>query len=173
MILAKRAADIYEVLQLPKFITWPFLFAAACLIVVIWSIVRIISRVNEDVDPAVSDQEMLNSISEMRREGDLTEDEYRSIKSQLVGRLGSTFQRPNQNHQSKAKVEQTSAEKSKILSQVSENETESKRASPPEESESMQPTTSSSLTEVPTPHRDTADKNTKSGAPDTETGEGN
>ncbi|MCA9012157.1 MAG: hypothetical protein KDB01_20535, partial [Planctomycetaceae bacterium] len=80
MIDARRTNDWLDLLQLPNFTWWQFLFAAACLIVLIWSIVRFVSRVHEDVDPAESDQEMLKAISELRRQGDLTEDEYRSIK---------------------------------------------------------------------------------------------
>ena len=99
MILAKRANDIFDLLQLRDINWWEYGFAATGLIVLIWAIVRVTSRVNEDVDPAVSDQEMLNSISELRREGDLTEDEYRSIKSQLMGRMSTTLL-----HQPKKKI---------------------------------------------------------------------
>jgi len=34
---------------------------------------------------------MLQRLNELRREGDLTEDEFRSIKSQIVGRLNSSW----------------------------------------------------------------------------------
>ena len=91
MIVAKRTNGWLDLLQLPDFTWWQFLFAAACLVVLIWSIVRFVSRAHEDVDPAESDQDMLNAISELRREGDLTEDEYRSIKSQLMGRMSSAL----------------------------------------------------------------------------------
>ena len=173
VILAKRANDWYELLQLPEFASWQFLFAAACLVILIWSIVRVISRVNEDVDPAVSDQEMLVSISELRRVGDLTEDEYRSIKSQLVGRLRTTFQDLPKEHPVDGKAESPTASHSEVHSQKPLGESDKQQGSKSEESESMQSTTSSSLTEVPTPHQDTTDKTTKSVAPETETGEGN
>lgn len=100
MILAKRTNDWLDLLHLPEFNWWQFLFAAVCLVVLIWSIVRFISRVHEDVDPAETDQDMLNTISELRREGDLSEDEYRSIKSQLMGRMSNAISgkqsKPNQ-----------------------------------------------------------------------------
>ena len=173
MILAKRTNDWLDLLHLPEFNWWQFLFAAACLVVLIWSIVRFISRVHEDVDPAESDQDMLNAISELRREGDLTEDEYRSIKSQLMGRMSTAFQQLPKNHQLGAKTEPPPASLSKVLSQKPFSEPQEQQASKSEESESMQSTTSSSLTEVPTPHQDTTDKSTKSVASETETGEGN
>ena len=73
MIAAKRTIDWLDLLQLPNFTWLQFLFAAACLVVLIWQIARFISRVDEDIDPAESDEDMLNTISELRREGDLTE----------------------------------------------------------------------------------------------------
>ncbi len=82
--------------DLPK---WPlsswlwFLAAMFGLTIVIWVIVRLVARVNEDTDPAEADREMLLALSELHHEGDLTPDEYRSIKSQLVGRLRATDER--------------------------------------------------------------------------------
>ncbi|HQZ68468.1 MAG TPA: hypothetical protein PLY87_25440 [Planctomycetaceae bacterium] len=172
VILAKRANDIFDLLQLRDINWWEYGFAATGLIVLIWAIVRVTSRVNEDVDPAVSDQEMLNSISELRREGDLTEDEYRSIKSQLMGRMSTTlFHQPKK--KSGAKAEPAAALLSKILSQKLFSEPQEEEAPKSEESESVQSITSSSLTKVPTLHQDTTDKTTKSVAPETETGDGN
>jgi hypothetical protein len=92
VIDARRTNDWMDLLQLPDFTWWQFLFAAACLVVLIWSIVRFVSRVHEDVDPAESDQEMLKAISELRRQGDLTEEEYRSIKGQILARMSTGFQ---------------------------------------------------------------------------------
>jgi hypothetical protein len=65
----------------------PTAIGLACLVVLIWLVVRLITRVNEDADPAAIDREMLTAINELHREGDLTPDEYRSIKGQLVQRL--------------------------------------------------------------------------------------
>lgn len=82
--------------DLPK---WPlsswlwFLAAMFGLTIMIWVIVRLVARVNEDTDPAEADREMLLALSELHQEGDLTPDEYRSIKSQLVGRLRATDDR--------------------------------------------------------------------------------
>ncbi len=173
MILAKRATDIFDLLQLRDINWWEYGFAATGLVVLIWVIVRVTSRGNEDVDPAVSDQEMLNSISELRREGDLTEDEYRSIKSQLMGRMSTTLLHQPKKSKSGVKAEPATATLSKILSEQSFNEPGKEDASKTTELESVQSTTSSSLTKVPTPHQDTTDKTAKSVAPETETGDGN
>jgi hypothetical protein len=66
---------------------WPTAIGLVCLVVLIWVVVRLVTRVNEDADPAAIDREMLSAINELHREGDLTPDEYRSIKGQLVRRL--------------------------------------------------------------------------------------
>jgi len=172
VIVAKRTNSWLDLLQLPDFTWWQFLFATACLVVLIWSIVRFISRVHEDVDPAESDQDMLNAISELRREGDLTEDEYRSIKSQLMGRMGSTFSSKSKGTQPNAKLGEPTAAASTVLSQKPLSDAEKSEVLGFEESESIQPTTTSSLTEVPDPLNDTANKTAGSVAPKAENGEG-
>lgn len=55
--------------------------------VLVWLVVWIRAWFTGDDDPAVGDHELLASIRDLRREGDLTDDEYRSIKSCLVDRL--------------------------------------------------------------------------------------
>ena len=172
MIVAKRTNGWLDLLQLPDFTWWQFLFAAACLVVLIWSIVRFISRVHEDIDPAESDQDMLNAISELRREGDLTEDEYRSIKSQLLGRMSSTFSSKSKGTQPNANLGEPTPATSTVLSQKPFSDTEKSEVSGSEESESIQPTTTYSLTEVPDPLHDTANKTAGSVAPKAENGEG-
>ncbi len=87
-----RTTDWFKLLHLPDVGWWQFLAAAGCLVVLIWAIVRLIASVNEDVDPAEADREMLQAINDLRREGDLTEVEFRSIKGQLVTRLSTSFQ---------------------------------------------------------------------------------
>ena len=172
MIVAKRSNDWLDVLQLPDFTWWQFLVAAACLVALIWQIARFISRVHEDVDPAESDQDMLNAISELRREGDLTEDEYRSIKSQLMGRMSSDFSSKPNETRTNARTGQPVASTLTHLSQKTFNEEEKSKVSGSEKSESIQPTTASSLTEVPDPLHDTANKTAGLVVPKAENGEG-
>jgi hypothetical protein len=66
---------------------WPVVVAAVGLILLIWGILHFVSRANEDVDPAEADRQMLLAMNELRREGDLSESEFRSIKGQLVSRF--------------------------------------------------------------------------------------
>ena len=86
LIGAKGRPDL---LNWPLVSWWPFLVATVCLVIVIWLVVQLIARVNKDTDPAAADHEMLLALSELHREGDLTVEEFRSIKSQLVHRLSS------------------------------------------------------------------------------------
>lgn len=50
----------------------------------IWLIVWIVGCFRENEDRHVDASELLLQFSEMRREGDLTDDEFRSIKKRLV-----------------------------------------------------------------------------------------
>jgi hypothetical protein len=172
VIVAKRTNDWLNLLQLPDFTWWQFLFAAACLVVLIWSIVRFVSRVHEDVDPAECDQDMLNAISELRRQGDLSEDEYRSIKGQLMARMSTRFRDMSKETEPNADTGGPTGESLTDLSPKPVTDEEVSNVSRSEESESIQSTTSSSLTEVPERLHDTANKNTGSVAPGTENGEG-
>ncbi len=64
-----------------------FTVVLVALIVFIWRIARLVSQVTEDSDPAETDRQMLTAISDLRRKGDLSPEEFRSIKSQLIARL--------------------------------------------------------------------------------------
>jgi len=57
------------------------------LIVSIWGVARLVTRVTEDSDPAETDRQMLTAINDLHRKGDLSQEEFRSIKGQLVDRL--------------------------------------------------------------------------------------
>ncbi len=69
-------ASIYEVIGL-------FLLIA----VAVWLIFRIRARFLDGEDPAATDHVMLSQIAELKREGGLTEEEFRSIKGRLVNRI--------------------------------------------------------------------------------------
>jgi uncharacterized membrane protein len=66
---------------------WELFGLVVAILVLAWLIVKIRSWLTGDDDPAEGDHELLVSIRELNREGDLTDDEYRSIKSRLVERL--------------------------------------------------------------------------------------
>lgn len=69
---------------------WELFGLVLAILVLAWLIVQIRSWFTGDDDPAEGDHELLASIRELNREGDLTDDEYRSIKSRLVDRLGDS-----------------------------------------------------------------------------------
>ncbi|WP_145224574.1 hypothetical protein [Gimesia algae] len=50
----------------------------------IWLIVWVVGRFRENEDRHVDARELLMQFAEMRREGDLSDDEFRSIKKRLV-----------------------------------------------------------------------------------------
>ena len=52
---------------------------------------RIRQRFHGNDDPAEVDHQMLLQIKELRREGDLTDEEFRSIKGRLVERIDDSF----------------------------------------------------------------------------------
>lgn len=171
MILAKRTNDWMDLLQLPEFNWWQFLFAALCLVVLIWSIVRFISRVHEDVDPAETDQDMLNTISELRREGDLTEDEYRSIKSQLMGRMSNDFSSTQKSTQPTAAVAKRKQATSAILPDDPINKDSGTELLGSGQAESNQSARPVSLTEVPGSQQDTTNNSPGLVEPQAENGE--
>ena len=65
-----------------------FLSGLAGLCVVFWAFSKFLAWMRDDEDPAAAEQMMLTEISELHRGGDLTEEEYRSIKGRLLERLG-------------------------------------------------------------------------------------
>jgi uncharacterized membrane protein len=76
LLAQRRRYDPFQTLW-----SWlPLLIAAVVLVLLIWAILRILSKMNEDVDPAEADREMLQALRDLRREGDLSEDEFRSIR---------------------------------------------------------------------------------------------
>lgn len=64
-----------------------FVIVLIALIIFIWLIARLVTRATEDSDPAEVDRQMLTAINDLRRKGDLPQEEFRSIKGQLIDRL--------------------------------------------------------------------------------------
>ena len=79
-LLDSSGADLTELLG------WTAAFLAA-FGVLIWAVVRVRSRYRDDDDPAAVDRSMLLGLGDLRRRGDLSESEYRSIKGRLIHRL--------------------------------------------------------------------------------------
>ncbi|MCA9035992.1 MAG: hypothetical protein KDA91_12730 [Planctomycetaceae bacterium] len=78
-----QTKSLYDALNWPLRSWIHFAIALLGLVVLIWAIVRLVARVNEDTDPAEAEHDMLLVLAELRREGDLTQEEFRSIKSRL------------------------------------------------------------------------------------------
>lgn len=66
---------------------WELFGLVLAILVMVWLIMQIRSWWTGDDDPAEGDHELLMSIRELNREGDLTDDEYRNIKGRLVERM--------------------------------------------------------------------------------------
>lgn len=67
--------------------TWTWIGLAFAIVVLVWLVVRIRAWIREDADPAEDAQQMLSEIREMYREGDVSQEEYRSIKRRLTERM--------------------------------------------------------------------------------------
>ncbi len=169
-----KTTDWAKLLQLPNVTWFQFMVAAACLVVLIWAVLRLVARVNEDVDPAEADREMLLALNDLRRQGDLTDDEFRSIKGQIVGRLNVTLQ-PAGTTRPTAKIANTGlseTQKARTETEVSDEQPETKNLRL-EAVDSNQPETFTSSTNVPNSSQDTGDLPERLIAPKSETGEGN
>ena len=59
----------------------------------IWLIVRIRARYQDREDPAAVDHEMLIEMGELYRQGDLSDEEFRSIKGRLVERIDDSMRK--------------------------------------------------------------------------------
>lgn len=67
---------------------WWFLgFVLFLLIVCIWLVARLVPTATDDIDPAEIHRQMLTTVRELHSQGELTPEEYRSIKGHLVERL--------------------------------------------------------------------------------------
>lgn len=65
--------------------TWPALAALiVALAVAAWLILRIRARFRENEDPAEEHRRLLLQMGELRREGGLSDEEYRSIQGRLI-----------------------------------------------------------------------------------------
>ena len=68
---------------------WFFGVVLVLLVIFIWAVARLLMPTTDDVDPAEVDRQMLTAVNELRTQGELTDEEFRSIKSRLVKRLAT------------------------------------------------------------------------------------
>jgi Mg-chelatase subunit ChlI len=73
--------------ELPVDNWWFCAIVLFALMIGIWLVARYVTSVTEESDPAEIDRQMLTAVAELKSRGELTSEEYRSIKSQLVHRL--------------------------------------------------------------------------------------
>lgn len=76
-------------LELPVDSWWFFTIVLVLLVLFIWAVTRLTTSGTEDIDPAEIDRQMLTAVSELRSRGELTNEEFRSIKGRLVERLAT------------------------------------------------------------------------------------
>jgi hypothetical protein len=116
------------------------LIAAVVLVLLIWAILRILSKMNEDVDPAEADREMLQALRDLRREGDLSEDEFRSIRGKLATRLNTLQpgEKSSENVPPKS-AESAAGQSPQPLASKGSTVTENTELKLPDKEESVQP----------------------------------
>lgn len=84
--------------ELPVDSWWFFTVVLVLLVLFIWAVARLTTHTTDDIDPAEIDRQMLSAVSELRSQGELTQEEFRSIKSRLVTKLapGHTSPQPDE-----------------------------------------------------------------------------
>lgn len=66
---------------------WAGIGLVVALLALAWIAHRLRAWYGEDEDRTAANHELLSRLLELRREGDVSEDEYRSIKGRLKGRM--------------------------------------------------------------------------------------
>lgn len=82
--MARSKSDLLQSLQDSVPSLWVTVSLGVGAIVLIWLIMRLRGWFREETDPAVTDTVLLGSIREMYRRGELSEAEFRSIKSRVA-----------------------------------------------------------------------------------------
>lgn len=67
--------------------SWQFVALGVVIVVAVWLIVRVRAWSRDGEDPAAAEHQMLSHLAELRREGNLSEEEYRSIKGRLARKI--------------------------------------------------------------------------------------
>ncbi len=88
MILFAARANPFAALE--SALEWlPLTVAALGVLLLIGVILSLVGRYRESDDPAETDREMLGAIEELRKQGELTDAEFRLIKGRLSERLST------------------------------------------------------------------------------------
>lgn len=81
LVLPMGAGSLREVLQASA---WTWLGLIFAILALAWIVARVRSWFREDADPAESANRLLSEIREMYEQGELSEEEFRSIKGRLT-----------------------------------------------------------------------------------------
>jgi hypothetical protein len=172
-LMLSKKVDVWKMLHLPDVSWLELLGAAACLVVVIWAILRFVSRVNEDVDPAEADKQMLQALMDLRREGQVSEDEFRSIKGQIVSRLNTQWtDTPKEKKSAGSAGLEEALQQALLTSAKSEESDDEPSSSETHAAESIQTETSPGSTNLPEPAQDNETLTQRLEPPESEKGEG-
>lgn len=90
-VILARKREIEDMLEMALW--WALVLTL--LLIGIFVVVSIRSRYRGREDHAASAHLMLAQLGDLRREGDLTDDEFRSIKSRLVETINGTVRQPS------------------------------------------------------------------------------
>lgn len=124
--------------DLPVDSWWFFTVVLVLLVVFIWVVARLTTHTTDDIDPAEIDRQMLSAVSELRSQGELTQEEFRSIKSRLVTRLAPSQtsskpdEQPDDNDSPEEISTNTTVEKDDDESVVDDNKPQLEDSSPEE-----------------------------------------
>jgi len=122
-----------------------FTIVLVLLVLFIWAVTRLTTAGTEDIDPAEVDRQMLTAVSELRSRGELTNEEFRSIKGRLVERLATDSNESDASAESpsppesdlkespdSASDEDPSSQQSPAGEEVPPKASETKQADPPD-----------------------------------------
>lgn len=135
-------------LELPVDSWWFFTIVLVLLVLFIWAVTRLTTATTEDIDPAEIDRQMLTAVSELRSRGELTNEEFRSIKGRLVERLVTDTEEEESPREEDSDapepeeteaVEGTSEAVEPTATPPEESPTESESENPKNESDNQQP----------------------------------
>lgn len=86
-VRGRKLSDLWESLEGSPQDWLSFAIGLVVVTAVVWLAIRFFARLRGGDDPAVVEHQMLNQMREMHRQGNLDENEYRSIKVRLADRL--------------------------------------------------------------------------------------
>ena len=165
MILFAARANPFAALE--SALEWlPLTVATLGVLLLIGVILSLVGRYRESDDPAETDREMLGAIEELRKQGELTDAEFRLIKGRLSERLSTAVSGSDPASESAG-----NASRRVSLADVAEvgSQSECWTEQPLQSAHSIQSESPSSFGNVPGPDADPEQRRQKEEPLDTET----